>query len=368
MTATNRYKYPFPSIKLLKVYLVDFKSRKIMNYRSSLCIVFFIILIQGFCQKPMINDGPYVFIEEDQLVRMDVQNGEVITTKLNLDAFETTFNIQKSIFKEVENIVALSDIHGQYDLAIEILRNNQIIKEDLSWNYGKGHLVIAGDIFDRGDQVTEVLWFVYELEKQAKQAGGMVHFLLGNHEYMVLHKDLRYLHEKYNAVSKLLKIDYDDLFGKETVLGRWLRSKPTILKINEHTFVHGGISNDFISKAGFDIESINETMRKSIDRNKKEMKATDFYSTYYGRSGPIWYRGYFYDNLSDQTIDSVLNRTSSKHIVVGHCSNETVVSLFDNKIFGVDSSIKKGRYGEVLFLLGNEFFRGTKDGKKIPFQ
>lgn len=339
-----------------------------MIIRSFISAIACCIIFQVFCQKPTVNDGPYIFIEEDQLIQKDIINGEVITKELSLDAFETSFKVQQSIFEDVENIVALSDIHGQYDLAIEILQNNQVIKEDLSWNYGNGHLVIAGDIFDRGDKVTEVLWFVYELEKQAKQAGGMVHFLLGNHENMVLHKDLRYLHEKYNAVSKLLKMDYDDFFGKETVLGRWLRSKPTILKINEHTFVHGGISNDFISKAGFDIASINETMRKSIDREKKEMKETDFYSTYYGRSGPIWYRGYFYDDLSDQAIDSVLNQTSSEHIVVGHCSNETVVSLFDNKIFGVDSSIKKGRYGEVLFLQDNQFFRGTKDGEKIPIE
>lgn len=327
------------------------------------------LALQGlFSQDVSVNDGPYIFIADDELVVKNIKAGEVLTTSLASGAYDTSYLPQKSIFMDVSNIVALSDIHGQYDLTVEILQNNGIIDEKLNWNFGSGHLVIAGDIFDRGPKVTEVLWLVYTLEKQAKEAGGFVHFLLGNHEYMVLHKDLRYLHAKYESVSKLLCKDYDELFGDNTILGRWLRSKPTIIKINEHVFVHGGISNDFLTRVGFDVEKINETMRQSIDRSKDEMKTSDFYSTYYGSSGPIWYRGYFYGDLSDQAIDSVLNRTNSQHVVVGHCSNNEVVSLFDNKIFGVDSSIKKGQYGEVLFLSRDRFYRGTKDGKQLDLK
>ncbi|MEO9481963.1 MAG: metallophosphoesterase [Ekhidna sp.] len=324
--------------------------------------------IQVLSQESVINDGPYLFIEQGKLISRSIVAGEVITKEIAINAYDTSFMPQKSIFSGVEEIVALSDIHGQYDLAVEILQNNQVIDEELNWNFGAGHLVIAGDIFDRGPKVTETLWLVYKLEKQAKEAGGLVHFILGNHEYMVLHKDLRYLHEKYVKASDLLGISYDELFGKQTVLGRWLRTKPTLVKINEHVFLHGGVSNDFLSAVGFDIEEINKTMRESIDRSKEEMKSTDFYSTYYGSNGPIWYRGYFYGNLSDQSIDSVLNRTNSEHMVVGHCSNDEVVSLFDNKVFGVDSSIKRGKYGEVLFLIKDNFYRGTKEGEKVRLE
>lgn len=329
------------------------------------------VLILGLVYHPLlaqnapVNDGPYVFIENQQLISKSVKDGAVLEQQLESDAYDTSFNVSPSIYQKIEKIVALSDIHGQYDLAVEILQNNQIIDEELNWSFGKGHLVIVGDIFDRGGKVTEVLWLIYKLEKQAQKAGGNLHYLLGNHEYMVLHKDLRYLHEKYPRVSKLLGLSYDALYGHNTILGRWLRSKHTIIKINQHVFVHGGISNEFIDKVGFDIEWINQTMRESIDRTKDEMKSTDFYSTYYGSSGPIWYRGYFYGNLSDQAIDSVLNRTSSDHLIVGHCSNEEVVSLFNHKIFGVDSSIKNGQYGEVLFLSGDRYYRGTREGNKI---
>jgi len=35
-------------------------------------------------------------------------------------------------------------------------------------DFGEGQLILLGDVFDRGDLVTEVLWFLYELEIQAR--------------------------------------------------------------------------------------------------------------------------------------------------------------------------------------------------------
>ncbi|SNT11127.1 Calcineurin-like phosphoesterase [Ekhidna lutea] len=338
-----------------------------MGKKSFTLAILYLILASAFCQHQTISDGPYIFIKNQQLIQKHIEKGEVFTKQLEAEAYDTTFKVTPAFFQGVEKIAALSDIHGQYDLTIEILQNNQIIDNELNWNFGEGHLVIVGDIFDRGGNVTEVLWLIYKLEKQAMEAGGKVHYLLGNHEYMVLHKDLRYLHEKYPIVSELLNISYDDLYGANTVLGKWLRSKHTILKINDYLFVHGGISQDFVTNSGVNIEAINEIMRASIDRSKEEMKATDFYSTYYGSTGPIWYRGYFYDPISEIAIDSILKQVNSARIIVGHCSYDEVVSRYNNKVFGVDSSIKKGEYGEVLFLIGEENYRGTKSGKRIRF-
>ena len=317
-----------------------------------------------------LNDGPFIFIEQDKLVQKEIINGEVFTKNLPLDAFKTNYNTEISTYKNVEKIAALSDIHGQYDLAVKLLKNNKIIDKKLNWRFGKGHLVIVGDIFDRGPKVHETLLLVYKLEQQAKKKGGKVHFLLGNHEYMVLHNDLRYIHRKYRHTTRLLRTHYGELYGKNTVLGRWLRSKATIIKINKDYFVHGGVSKDFITKTGFSSEtmhSINSTMRNAIDRTKEEMKATDFYKTYFSSKGLIWYRGYFYDNLEDTEINDILHTLDSKHIVVGHCSNKEVVQLFNHKIYGVDSSLKNGEYGELLLIKKNKYQRKTLKGKKKKF-
>ncbi|MCB0447597.1 MAG: metallophosphoesterase [Gelidibacter sp.] len=336
----------------------------------------FISVISAFSQdvemindsvQNIISDGPYVFIEQDKLIEKSIINGEVSSNILNTSAYETVFYPEKSIFDNVSDIAALSDIHGQYDLAIELLINNNIIDKKLNWNFGKGHLVIVGDVFDRGDKVNEVLWLIYKLENQAKAKGGRVHFLLGNHEFMVLHKDLRYINQKYGLTSKLLNLEYDELYNDKTVIGRWLRSKPTIIKINNTIFTHGGVSKDFITQSDFNIEKINDIMRQSIGQSKEDMKATNFYNLYYGSNSLIWYRGYFNDNLKDTDISEILEHVNSEHIVVGHCSNKEVVQLFNYKIFGVDSSIKNGKYGEVLFINNNDYSRGTLNGKKKQF-
>ena len=317
-------------------------------------------------EKKAVNDGPYVFIKEDHLVEKNIILGKVDSTILPLDAYTIEFPNSEESFKDVKKIAALSDIHGQFDLMIKILENNKIIDKKHKWSYGKGHLVIVGDVFDRGPKVTEALWFIYNLEQEAAKKGGKVHFLLGNHEYIVLHNDLRYIHSNYELTSKLLDTSYPALYGINTVLGRWLRSKATIIEINNVVFVHGGISKKFLSN-GFEISEVNTQMRIGIDRDKEEMKSTSFWKTYYGSDGPVWYRGYFNDDLSKKEINEILKEVDTEHIVVGHCSNKHVVSLYDDKIFGVDSSIKKGKSGEILFIKDDKYSRGTKKGKKKHF-
>ena len=296
----------------------------------------------------------------------------VFTKTLKTGSFEPAYIPEKSTFNNVKKIAALSDIHGQYDLVIKLFKNNKIIDDNQNWSFGKGHLVITGDIFDRGDKVNEVLWLIYKLEAQAKNKGGRVHYLLGNHEYMILYNDLRYLHEKYKATPILLNLEYNELYSDKTIIGRWLRSKATIVKINNNIFTHGGISEDFISYGDFNIEKINDTMRKSIPQLKKLRKSRNevksdsiFYNVFYGSKSLIWYRDYFKDNFTDTDVSKILKLVDADHIVVGHTTQEKIVNLFNNKIFGVDSGLKNGEYGEVLIIENKRFFRGTLNGELI---
>ena len=315
-----------------------------------------------------VSDGPYIFIEKNKLIEKQIVNGMVFTKTIKTGSFERTYIPEKATFNNIKKIAALSDIHGQYDLVIKLFKNNKIIDDNLNWSFGKGHLVITGDIFDRGDKVNEVLWFIYKLESQAKNKGGRVHYLLGNHEYMILYNDLRYIHEKYKAAPILLNLEHKELYSDKTIIGRWLRSKSTIIKINNILFTHGGISEDFISYGDFNIEKINNTMIDSIPQSRAVIKKTDFHKMYYSTKGLIWYRGYFkkYNpDITDSDISRILKLVDADHIVVGHSTQEKVVHLFNNKIFGVDSGLKYGKYGEVLIIKNKRFFRGTLNGKLI---
>ena len=91
------------------------------------------------------------------------------------------------------------------------------------------------------------------------------------------------------------------------------------------------------------------------------------YKKHLGPDGPLWYRGYFFDNLKEPEIDSILKKIGVNHIIVGHCSNSKIVQLYNRKVFGVDSNIKSGQYGELLFIEDNDFSRLTSYGKNIKF-
>jgi fructose-1,6-bisphosphatase len=71
-----------------------------------------------------------------------------------------------SVLPAAPRIVALSDIHGQYGLLVRLLRAHQVIDAQDRWALGKDTLVIAGDVFDRGPQVTEAFWLLYGLQQQ----------------------------------------------------------------------------------------------------------------------------------------------------------------------------------------------------------
>ena len=148
----------------------------------------------------------------------------------------------------VNHFIALSDLHGQFDIFIELLRKYQVINENREWIFGSNHLIITGDHFSRGDKVMEILWFLFHLEKQAAKEGGHVHVLLGNHELMTLNNDLRYMNRKYAYTAGVLQIRYDKLFSDKSVLGQWLKSKNVAIIVNDFLFIHGGISEKVMDK------------------------------------------------------------------------------------------------------------------------
>ena len=232
------------------------------NFIFIIVLVFFssILSAQKFNSY---NDGPYIKVKDGVTELNWIKNGRHKNEEgavndssvfnisglpiVNLYDLDFDRNLPTE-YDNVDKFLAISDIHGQHDLFIKILVSHKVIDTSGQWIYGDGHLMIVGDIFDRGDKVTESLWFLFALEKQAKQYGGQVHILLGNHELMVLHGDIRYINPKYQYTAGKTDTDYEDLFSDETVLGQWLRSKNIAEKINDIVFVHGGFSKEVLDK------------------------------------------------------------------------------------------------------------------------
>lgn len=335
-------------------------------------------------KRPSFNDGPYLIVEEQQVRAIWMENnqlqakqftfGESIELpksvapdfEVHFEDLEATLVPQEEIhFQTAGPIAAISDVHGQYDVMVKLLREHRIVDEQNNWTFGNGHLVIVGDVFDRGDQVTEILWLVHKLEKQAQNNQGRVHMLLGNHELMVLTGDLRFLHPKYRYLMALTKQPLNELLTPDTYLGSWLRSKPFAITINNMAFVHGGFSELLLEKVNT-LKAINQLGRESLFAKPGEVVKNPLLGFMASMDGPLWYRGYFgEDAIPRKTADKILRKLKVDHIIVGHTSHESIMPLFNNRIIGIDSSIKFGKSGEILLSDRGEFYRGTLFGERI---
>ena len=58
-------------------------------------------------------------------------------------------------------------MHGAYEAMVETLRNVDILDEDLAWAGGESHLVIVGDLLDRGPRSRDALDLLMRLEDEA---------------------------------------------------------------------------------------------------------------------------------------------------------------------------------------------------------
>lgn len=329
-----------------------------------------------------VSDGPYVQESDEGYSAVWIHKGKKhienqiskTTTSIQYKEMTATLPIRRMIeeqtieYQKVSKIAAISDIHGQYDTFITLLKSNNIINKNEKWNFGEGHVVVAGDIFDRGPQVTEVLWFLYDLEKQAAQQGGKLHVLLGNHDVMVLNGNLRSVHPKYTEVATILEKPFHSLFTKETVLGNWLRTRPVVIKINHMLFTHGGLHPDIVTK-NLSLNEINTAFKKQLIAHELPEGRTELGTYLHRRDGPIYYRGYFQgERATDTQIDQLLQHFNASKIIVGHTTHRHIETRYDGKVIVIDANMKSGEMAEILLWESDTFIRGNLTGEKLPLK
>ena len=209
---------------------------------------------------------------------------------------------QPYTWTDVPRIVAISDPHGAFDAMVHTLVNAGVIDGEGHWTGGETHLVITGDLLDRGADSRKIMDMVMRLEQQAPEAGGMVHQLLGNHDVMNMVGDLRYVsadefaafaadepegeRERWFRIyaAQQLSIGEPDeealraafgkehppgffghrhAFSREGKYGQWLLGKPLLVVIDGIAFVHGGLP-PLVSELG--LAGINEMLGSQVEQ------------------------------------------------------------------------------------------------------
>lgn len=333
-------------------------------------------------ERPPYFDGPYIFETTDSLQIKWVERGyphDSTIAKAQATVFQRDslplvdlqqlqFPTKKaSTYTDVERIVAISDVHGQYHTMHDLLLSSGVIDTLDNWALGKGHLVVIGDNFDRGDEVLPILWLLFKLEQQALAAGGRLHLLLGNHEQMVLEGDLRYLHKKYVYAAGVMRTPYHQLFASGSVLGDWIAHHQIAVSVNGNLFLHAGLSPEVL-KLDLSLNELNTLFREQIIRQPFDSIASDpTLNLLSGELGPLWYRGYFgEDALSKGKFKKQLKAYQLEKIIVGHTSQEEIHPLYGDQLIVIDCSIKLGQGGQVLLIENGECYIIDQDGEKLP--
>ena len=264
-------------------------------------------------------------------------------------------------YPQAQRIVAIGDLHGDLAATRAALRLAGAIDEDDQWAGGAMVLVQTGDQLDRGDDEFEILDLLDALTVQARDTGGAVHVLNGNHELMNVKQDLRYV-----TLGGFLDFLPTPVADPETVEpqvvvdavhARLRACKPgrpfamrlvdrnVITLVGDTVFVHGGVLPHVVD---YGIERLNQEARAWIRRDRPYppdiLLATD---------GPVWSRHYSDEpDVEDcRILDEVLDDLGARRMVVGHTvSKHGISSACDDKVWRIDVGMARHYGGSTAVL------------------
>lgn len=346
------------------------------------------LLVDGPPAHPVAIDGPYVFSVQGQRQQLSLQPGTdgVIAARIApvkaaqievlVDhAAGTRFTVPlRSDYPRASvtvpmpaRLLVASDFEGEFDAFTGLMRAHGVIDDQLHWRFGDGQLVLVGDMVDRGNNVLPLLWLIYRLEAEAEAAGGRLHYVLGNHEQRLLTGQTRDVTPKYLGSYRLSGRSQLELFDEHSELGRWLRSKPVLLKVGDYLFMHGGLSPQVLALKP-SLDEIDRYAAKHLTTRPDDVGDARAKATVWDRNGVLWYRGLAM-SLDDMPkaetahVDAVLKLFGVRHIVIGHTLAEHVGQDYDGAVIRVDVHHASGTH-EALLVEGDAAYRVDAQGQR----
>ncbi|MGM0595915.1 MAG: metallophosphoesterase [Myxococcota bacterium] len=274
---------------------------------------------------------------------------------------------EKLLPPDCSRIVAIGDLHGDFDVAMQTLQLAGAINKTGKWIGKKLIVVQTGDILDKGDQEKKIINLFAKLKKEATKTGGAVHTLLGNHEILNFRGEFDYVTSKgfkSFAKTKISPSTYQELepekrgraaaFARGGPMSSFFAQNKVILKLGKVIFVHGGLNLEHLN---YGIKKINNRTSAFI-KNKNKLPAI-----MRGNKAPTWLR-YFSQNLDTtkcRRLNKVLERAGAEKMVVGHTiQKKGITSGCKGKIWRIDAGMSR-YYGQRTL----KIIEISNDGIKI---
>jgi predicted MPP superfamily phosphohydrolase len=303
-----------------------------------------------------------------------------------------------------QRIVAIGDLHGDFDAWQTIARASGIVDPRGHWAGGKTILVQMGDITDRWADSLKIIRSLQQLQKEAPRAGGKVYVILGNHEAMNLLGDNRYttpgeyaafvdaqsaarrdrvyeanraqleafykaqtppltpeqVRAKWMAEHPLGWVEHRLAWQPSGDLGQWATRNPAILEIGGTLFAHGGISAEYAKRP---LDAVNKRVAGA-------MAAADDSpaSVLSDPLGPLWYRGLVMTDTDaqaaraaakppsppltqQQELDAVLAAYGAQRMVIAHTPQKAgILITLGGRLACIDTGISRAYGGPLTWL------------------
>eukprot|EP00184_Porphyridium_aerugineum_P001340 CAMPEP_0184698820 /NCGR_PEP_ID=MMETSP0313-20130426/5302_1 /TAXON_ID=2792 /ORGANISM="Porphyridium aerugineum, Strain SAG 1380-2" /LENGTH=568 /DNA_ID=CAMNT_0027157809 /DNA_START=131 /DNA_END=1837 /DNA_ORIENTATION=+ len=348
-------------------------------------------------------------------------------------------------------MVVVGDLHGDYAHFLIVLETAKIIApyadqsstsqatnlaldnsrapvsvmpERINWIANDTVLIQIGDQLDRGDDERNILCLLLRLQDQARAQGGDVRVLLGNHEFMNLISDLRYVsqegftwfqQDRQDELADLLdrsklealppnfkmRLNFLPWYARFRAIAlrpggptsvKFLSKWNLVLMVDDILFVHGALTSDHLDlyrnsstdsvQEHFILEQMNADVRNYILGNfslRHPSKNTDPMITAFSvfqlpnilsaLSSPVWSREWSLDTMTlskCSELEALLNQVGARMMIVGHTIQpQGINSACHGKIWKVDTGISRvygGRLECLEIRNGSDIFIIPSDG------
>lgn len=273
-----------------------------------------------------------------------------------------------------EKIICIGDIHGDFKVFKRVLSMCKLIDNNDNWIGGKTFVVQLGDTLDGkrpGVNISrefieetgevDIIKYILYIDSQAKNVGGRVISILGNHElypyYFIGDKSFIKDYVKKSDI-KTYKKEYNtdrSKFFKPGELGATLlaRTRPLILQLGEFLFVHGSLTDNLIennlNKEGYvDLVKINNDTaswlrgKGKIPNYLKELDETN----------PVFSR--FYSDIKKmpkerckKISEQIKKFKGVKHVIMGHSSYKEINTACEGSLIRTDVALSRAFGGTI---------------------
>lgn len=276
------------------------------------------------------------------------------------------------ILGDVNKIIAIGDIHGDFIFCIKLLVIAGVIEldkknNDIIWTGGDTVVVQVGDQIDRcrpfnttcsnpsatvNDENSDIaiLNLFNDIHKKAVLKGGAVISLLGNHELMNVDGDMRYV--SYEGIMGFGN-NYEEGFKKRRELfrpgGKYAKllacTRQSYVIVGPFIFIHAGIVPEFINGNLKEFYKINAVIRKyllGINNNSSIMRFKNNNSLFWDRTlGNIATGSSNSNYYCINYLKKVLDILELKGMIIGHTpqpfkNNLGINSTCNNSLWRID--------------------------------